>query len=77
MNNIGPNIFPNTTRPNNNSGRDIFLKALEQARIQKPVETQADAKQVAAPKPVNNEIKIPDEAPTNNIRKGMFLDIRV
>lgn len=75
MNNIGPNIFPNPT-PNNgasSTGRAIFQKVLEQARVsQTPQNTQT---QIAAPKA--NPIIIPDEAPKTNIRKGMVLDIRV
>lgn len=77
MNNIGPNLFPNNARPTNtNNGREIFLKALEQARAAKPAAPQNEVQTSAAPQNINN-IKIPDEAPTTNIRKGMVLDIRV
>ncbi|MBN8646506.1 MAG: hypothetical protein J0L55_01025 [Caulobacterales bacterium] len=77
MNNIGPNLFPNNARPTNtNNGREIFLKALEQARAAKPATQQTEVQTSAAPQNINN-IKIPDEAPTTNIRKGMVLDIRV
>ena len=78
MNNIGPNLFPNNARPTNtNNGREIFLKALEQARVAKATSPQNEVPTNAPTQSINNNIKIPDEAPTTNIRKGMVLDIRV
>lgn len=77
MNNIGPNLFPNNARPTNtNNGREIFLKALEQARAAKAAAPQTEVQSAPQSQNVNN-IKIPDEAPKTNIRKGMVLDIRV
>lgn len=77
MNNIGPNLFPNNARPTNtNNGREIFLKALEQARTAKAAAPQTEVQNTPQSQNVNN-IKIPDEAPKTNIRKGMVLDIRV